>query len=93
MRPIRVIAPSGTVVNAKPPAAVAGGNVETSQRIVDVLLKALAQAIPDRIPAAASGTMNNLTIGGIDLRFGRPTHWRALRLLRNHRRRHGRAPN
>src|SRR5438270_375153 len=51
MRPIRVIAPSGTVVNAKPPAAVAGGNVETSQRIVDVLLKALAQAIPDRIPA------------------------------------------
>jgi len=68
MRPIRVIAPAGTVVNAKPPAAVAGGNVETSQRIVDVLLKALAQAIPDRIPAAASGTMNNLTIGGIDLR-------------------------
>jgi N-methylhydantoinase B len=69
MRPIRVIAPAGTVVNAGPPAAVAGGNVETSQRIVDVLLKALAQAIPDRIPAAASGTMNNLTIGGIDLRL------------------------
>jgi len=72
MRPIRVIAPSGTVVNAKPPAAVAGGNVETSQRIVDALLKALAQAIPDRIPAAASGTMNNLTIGGIDPRSGEP---------------------
>jgi N-methylhydantoinase B len=72
MRPIRVIAPSGTVVNAKPPAAVAGGNVETSQRIVDVLLRALAQAIPDRIPAAASGTMNNLTIGGIDPRTGEP---------------------
>ena len=72
MRPIRVIAPLGTVVNAKPPSAVAGGNVETSQRIVDVLLKALAQAIPDRIPAAASGTMNNLTIGGIDLRLGNP---------------------
>jgi N-methylhydantoinase B len=72
MRPIRVLAPSGTVVNAKPPAAVAGGNVETSQRIVDVLLKALAQAIPDRIPAAASGTMNNLTIGGIDPRSGEP---------------------
>ncbi len=68
MRPIRVIAPPGTVVNARPPAAVAGGNVETSQRIVDVLLKALAQAIPDRIPAAAAGTMNNLTIGGIDSR-------------------------
>jgi len=69
MRPIRVIAPPGTVVNARPPAAVAGGNVETSQRIVDVLLKALAQAIPDRIPAASSGTMNNLTIGGIDRRI------------------------
>jgi N-methylhydantoinase B len=72
MRPIRVIAPSGTVVNAKPPAAVAGGNVETSQRIVDVLLKALAQAIPDRIPAAAAGTMNNLTVGGIDPRSAEP---------------------
>jgi N-methylhydantoinase B len=72
MRPLKLIAPSGTVVNAKPPAAVAGGNVETSQRIVDVLLKALAQAIPDRIPAAASGTMNNLTIGGLDPRTGEP---------------------
>jgi len=72
MRPIRVIAPQGTIVNARPPAAVAGGNVETSQRIVDVLLRALAQAIPDRIPAAASGTMNNLTIGGIDPQTGNP---------------------
>jgi N-methylhydantoinase B len=72
MRPIQVIAPAGTVVNARPPAAVAGGNVETSQRIVDTLLRALAQALPDRIPAAASGTMNNLTIGGIDPRSGEP---------------------
>ena len=72
MRPIEVIAPAGTVVNAKPPAAVAGGNVETSQRIVDALLRALAQAIPERIPAAASGTMNNLTIGGIDPRTSEP---------------------
>ena len=72
MRPIRVIAPGGTVVNARPPAAVAGGNVETSQRIVDVLLRALAQAIPERIPAASSGTMNNLTIGGMDPRTGEP---------------------
>lgn len=72
MRPVRVIAPEGTIVNACPPAAVAGGNVETSQRIVDVLLRALAQAIPDRIPAAAAGTMNNLTIGGIDPRTGEP---------------------
>ena len=60
--------PEGTVVNSCPPAAVAGGNVETSQRIVDVLLKALAQVLPDRIPAASSGTMNNLTIGGMDAR-------------------------
>ena len=72
MNPITVIAPSGTVVNAHPPAAVAGGNVETSQRIVDVLLRALAEAIPERIPAAASGTMNNLTIGGIDPRTQEP---------------------
>jgi N-methylhydantoinase B len=72
MRPIQVIAPEGTIVNARPPAAVAGGNVETSQRIVDALLRALAQAIPDLIPAAASGTMNNLTIGGIDPRNREP---------------------
>jgi N-methylhydantoinase B len=64
MRPIRVIAPEGTVVNARPPAAVAGGNVEMSQRIVDTLFRALAQAMPDRIPAASAGTMNNLTVGG-----------------------------
>ena len=65
MRPIHVIAPEGTVVNARPPAAVAGGNVEMSQRIVDTLFRALAQAMPGRIPAASSGTMNNLTIGGL----------------------------
>jgi len=65
MRPIRVIAPEGTVVNAHPPAAVAGGNVEMSQRIVDTLFRALAQAMPERIPSASSGTMNNLTIGGL----------------------------
>ena len=70
MDPIKVIAPPGTVVNANPPASVAGGNVETSQRIVDVLFRALAQALPDRIPAASQGTMNNLTIGGIDFRSG-----------------------
>src|SRR5688572_5677514 len=66
MRPIRIIAPEGTIVNALPPAAVCGGNVETSQRIVDVLYKCLAQAVPDRIPAASQGTMNNLTFGGVD---------------------------
>jgi N-methylhydantoinase B/oxoprolinase/acetone carboxylase alpha subunit len=71
LRPIRVIAPEGTVVNARPPAAMAAGNVETSQRITDVLLGALAQAAPERIPAASSGTMNNLTLGGHDDRRGR----------------------
>jgi N-methylhydantoinase B len=71
MRPIQLIAPEGTIVNARPPAAVAGGNVETSQRIVDVLLRALAQALPQHIPAASSGTMNNLTIGGMDDRSGK----------------------
>ena len=66
MRAIRVIVPRGTIVNAVAPAAVAGGNVETSQRVVDTLLRAMAKALPERIPAAASGTMNNLTIGGMD---------------------------
>ncbi len=71
IEPIEVIAPVGTIVNALPPAPVAGGNVETSQRIVDVLLKALSQAAPHLIPAASQGTMNNLTIGGWDTRLGR----------------------
>jgi N-methylhydantoinase B len=71
MAPITVRAPQGSVVNAQPPAAVAAGNVETSQRIVDVLLRALARALPDRIPAASSGTMNNLSFGGIDTRHAR----------------------
>jgi N-methylhydantoinase B len=62
--PVTVRAPEGTIVNADPPHAVAGGNVETSQRIVDVVLGALAEALPDRVPAAGQGTMNNLTIGG-----------------------------
>jgi N-methylhydantoinase B len=70
MEPIRVIAPKGTVVNANHPASVAGGNVETSQRIVDTVFKALSQAVPARIPAASQGTMNNLTMGGSDPRTG-----------------------
>ena len=72
MDPIELRAPEGSVLNARPPAAVAAGNVETSQRIVDVLLRALAQALPERIPAASSGTMNNLSFGGIDPRSGDP---------------------
>jgi N-methylhydantoinase B len=71
LEPVRVVAPEGTVVNARPPAAVAAGNVETSQRIVDVLLRALSAALPDVVPAASQGTMNNLTIGGVDPRTGR----------------------
>ncbi|MCW5983037.1 MAG: hydantoinase B/oxoprolinase family protein [Bryobacteraceae bacterium] len=72
MRPVTVIAPEGTVVNARPPAAMAAGNVETSQRITDALLGALAQAAPERIPAASSGTMNNLSLGGRDPFRNRP---------------------
>jgi N-methylhydantoinase B len=68
MRPVEVIAPKGTILNAAHPAPVAGGNVETSQRVVDVLFKALAAALPRVIPAASQGTMNNLTIGGTDPR-------------------------
>ncbi|MCK6461800.1 MAG: hydantoinase B/oxoprolinase family protein, partial [Planctomycetes bacterium] len=58
-----VRAPEGTLVNALYPAPVAGGNVETSQRIVDVVLGALGRALPGRLPAASQGTMNNLTFG------------------------------
>jgi len=72
LRPIHVIAPERSVVNAGLPAAMAAGNVETSQRITDAILGALAQALPDRIPAASSGTMNNLSFGGWDSRRGRP---------------------
>jgi N-methylhydantoinase B len=70
LRPLVLDTPTGSIVDALPPAAVAGGNVETSQRIVDVLLRALSQAIPARIPAASAGTMSNLTIGGMDPRTG-----------------------
>jgi N-methylhydantoinase B len=62
-RALHVRAPAGSVVHATFPAPTAAGNVETSQRIVDVLLGAFAQAIPDRVPAASQGTMNNLLIG------------------------------
>ena len=71
LRPLTLAAPEGSVVDARPPAPVAGANVETSQRIVDVLMRTLAQAAPERVPAASAGTMSNLTIGGIDPRTGR----------------------
>ena len=72
LRPIKVLTRAGTVVDAQFPSAVAGGNVEMSQRIVDAVLGALAGAIPGSIPAASQGTMNNITIGGLDSRIGKP---------------------
>ncbi|QCW03475.1 hydantoinase B/oxoprolinase family protein [Natrinema pallidum] len=67
--PVRVRAPEGTLLNPNPPAAVVGGNVETSQRVTDVVFTALAGAAPDRVPAQGQGTMNNLTIGARDGSF------------------------
>lgn len=69
---VAVTAPEGTLVNARFPAAVAAGNVETSQRIVDVCLGTLAQAAPELVPAGSQGTMNNVTIGGYDPERSRP---------------------
>jgi N-methylhydantoinase B len=71
-RPIDIEAPEGTIVNANPPAAVVGGNLETSQRVVDVVLGALAEAAPEAAVAGCQGTMNNLTLGGTDPRDGTP---------------------
>ncbi len=68
-RPLTLSVPAGTLVNANPPAAVAAGNVETSQRIADVLLGALAGFAPDRVPAAGQGTMNNILIGNDDFAY------------------------
>ena len=69
---VEVITPEGSLVNPRPPRAVAAGNVETSQRIVDVVFGALAPVLPQKIPAASQGTMNNVTIGGADPRTGQP---------------------
>ena len=75
LRPIKVVAPDRSVVNAALPAAMAAGNVETSQRITDVVLGALAKAVPGRIAAASAGTMNNLTFGGWDSRRNKTFAW------------------
>ncbi len=72
LRPITVLTKKGSIVDADFPSAVAGGNVETSQRIVDTILGALFQALPEQVSAASQGTMNNITIGGIDERNGQP---------------------
>jgi N-methylhydantoinase B len=70
--PVRVLVPRGCLLDAEPPHAVAGGNVETSQRVVDAVLGALAEALPDLVPAASQGTMNNVTVGGFDTSRGEP---------------------
>ncbi|NIP80184.1 MAG: hydantoinase B/oxoprolinase family protein [Gemmatimonadetes bacterium] len=72
MAALRLTVPPGTILSARPPASVAGGNVETSQRITDVLLLALAEAVPEVAAAQSQGTMNNLTVGGVDPRTGEP---------------------
>ena len=73
--PVEVRLPPGSLLNPNPPAAVAAGNVETSQRIVDVVFGALAQALPRLIPAASQGTMNNVTFGGLDRRVDPPVSY------------------
>jgi N-methylhydantoinase B len=72
LKGVETLLPAGSVVDARPPASVAAGNVETSQRITDVLLTAFRQALPDRVPALSQGTMNNTTAGGLDHRSGEP---------------------
>ncbi len=67
LRPLRITAPPGTLVNPLPPAPVGVGNTETSQRVADVVLRALAAAVPGRVPAAANGSMSNVTVGGYDM--------------------------
>jgi N-methylhydantoinase B len=71
-RPVRVVLPEASIVSPSPGRAVSAGNVETSQRLVDAVLGALSQALPDVIPAASCGSMNNVVIGGYDTLRGRP---------------------
>jgi N-methylhydantoinase B len=67
-RPVELVLPEGSFLNAMPPAAVCAGNTETTQRIADTVLKVFAQFAPDRVPAASQGTMNLIGIGGRDTR-------------------------
>ncbi len=71
-RPIHIVTRPGSIVDAAFPAAVAGGNVETSQRLVDVIFLAMSQALPGKVPAASQGTMNNVAVGGVAARTGAP---------------------
>ncbi len=70
LRTLKIIVDEDSILNAKYPSAVAGGNVETSQRIVDVIFGALSKAIPEKIQAASAGTMSNITFGGINPKTG-----------------------
>jgi N-methylhydantoinase B/oxoprolinase/acetone carboxylase alpha subunit len=69
LRPVRILTEAGSVVDARPPAAVGAGNVEVSQRVADVCLGALAQIARDRVPAAGQGTMNNVILGSAEAGF------------------------
>ena len=71
-QPIDIRIPDNCVLNAQFPSAVVAGNVETSQRVVDVVLGALAEAIPDRVCAAGAGTMSSVSLGGRNPRTGEP---------------------
>jgi N-methylhydantoinase B len=72
MSAVKLVLPADSIVNASPPASVAAGNVETSQRITDVLIQAFGRALPELVPALSQGTMNNMTVGGIDPRTRAP---------------------
>lgn len=72
MSAVELVLPEGSLVNARMPASVAAGNVETSQRVTDVLLRAFGEALPELVPALSQGTMNNTTVGGIDPRTREP---------------------
>ncbi len=71
LRVIEIIVENNSILNAKYPAAVVGGNVETSQRVVDVVFGALSKAVPEKVPAASAGSMSNFTFGGINPKTGR----------------------
>ncbi|CAN5666020.1 hydantoinase B/oxoprolinase family protein [soil metagenome] len=72
MSAVRLVVPVRSLVSAESPSSVAAGNVETSQRIADVLLLAFGKALPELVPAQSQGTMNNVAMGGIDVRTGEP---------------------
>ena len=90
-RSVELRLPEGSFLASRPPAAVCAGNTETTQRVADTVLKVCAQFAPDRVPAASQGTMNSVIIGGHDPRASGHARRTALQLLRDDRRRPGRA--